>query len=316
MRWSLRAAVTAGIVAYIAATVDPRHLARALAGVRPGLVAEAFVLYLVGQWLSALKWALLGRSVGIDRPTGAYIRFYFIGMFVNVLGLSTLGGDVVRALYLSGGRRRGLAFNSVLFDRASGLALLMALGAGAVVAFPDHRLPPWLTATMLASGAGLLVGWWACPWLVRILPRTNPVRRQVEIDLRPFWRDRILLVRAAALSIAFHLLQVGVQVLLVRAAGAGVSFSYALVFHPVLSLVQALPVSIGGFGVREGGYLYFLGVAGIDDSVAVTVGLLWWLVTLLGGLVGGAFLVAAGGTLPRLRAAGDGVGAPAGRPRA
>jgi uncharacterized membrane protein YbhN (UPF0104 family) len=65
---------------------------------------------------------------------------------------------------------------------------------------------------------------------------------------------------------------------------------------------MALPLSIGGFGVREGGYLYFLTRVDVDDSIAVTMGLLWWLMTALGGVVGALVFIASGAKLPRLRA--------------
>jgi hypothetical protein len=44
----------------------------------------------------AYKWFLLGRSVGLPGSPVDYGRFYLIGMFFNLLGISTLGGDVVR----------------------------------------------------------------------------------------------------------------------------------------------------------------------------------------------------------------------------
>src|SRR5262245_56005102 len=133
LRWLLRVPVSLGIIIYILVDVDLGDLGRALAGVHAGPLAAAVVLYLTGQVLSAYKWSLLGRSVGFGRPVGDYVRFYFIGMFFNLFGPSTIGGDVVRALYLGEGRRPGLAVNSVVFDRLSGLALLMALGAAALV---------------------------------------------------------------------------------------------------------------------------------------------------------------------------------------
>jgi len=137
---------------------------------------------------------------------------------------------------------------------------------------------------------------------VRLLPAQNRLRRQVENELAPFWSDRSLLIGIALLSLVFHLSQVGVQWLLARAAGTTVSFSYCLVMHPILSLMMALPISIGGFGVREGGYLYFLTRLDIDDSIAVTMGLLWWLMGALSGVVGAIIFVASGAELPRLRA--------------
>ena len=302
VRWLVRVLVSVGIVVYILVDVDSGDLMRGLLGVRIELVAVALALYLGGQLLSAYKWHLLGRSVGFAQPLADYVRFYFIGMFFNLLGPSTIGGDVVRALYLGEGRRPGLAFNSVLFDRASGLVLLMALGAGALLAFPQEEGLPWrLTAAIGGGGALLVLGWWMCPRLVRLLPERNRVRRQVEDELAPFWQDRALLARAAAVSLAFHLTQVVIQWVLVRAAGASVPFSYCLIYHPVISVMIALPVSVGGV-IGLGGYRYFLERINIDDSIAVTVGVLWLAVSVLAGLVGGALFVASGAELPRLRA--------------
>src|SRR5262249_32520672 len=161
------------------------------------------------QMLSALKWWLVGSSVGLRRPMVEYVRFYFIGMVVNVFGVSTIGGDVVRGLYLGGGRHAALALDSVVFDRVSGLAILMALGAFALLAFPEYRLPPALSLALMAGGLAIAVGWWTCPRLVRLLPVQNRFRRQVEHELAPFWRDRRLLARISALSAIFHLSQVG-----------------------------------------------------------------------------------------------------------
>src|SRR2546426_3454989 len=50
-----------------------------------------------------------------------------------------------------------------LFDRVSGLVLLMALGAAALIAFPQYGLPWPLTASLVAGGLVLLLGWWMCP---------------------------------------------------------------------------------------------------------------------------------------------------------
>src|SRR3989454_9403017 len=118
-RWLLRVAVSIGIVTYILVDVDTDDLVRTLASVRPVPLAGALALFLAGQVLSAYKWSLLGRSVGYARPVGEYTRFYFIGMFFNLFGPSTIGGDVVRALYLAEGHRPGIAINSVVFDRRS-----------------------------------------------------------------------------------------------------------------------------------------------------------------------------------------------------
>jgi uncharacterized membrane protein YbhN (UPF0104 family) len=301
LRWAMRVAVTAVLVAWIVRTVDLRAVGRAITRVRPGTFTAGLALYVAGQALSAWKWALLGRAVGFEQSLADYTRFYFIGMFVNLLGPSTVGGDLARGLYLAGGRRPGVALNSVLFDRVSGLSILMGLGALALVCFPGYGLPAPLVGLMVAGGAALAAGWWTCPRLVRLLPAGHRVRVLVETDLAPFWRDRVMLGRVAAVTVVTHLSQVGVQWLLVDAAGTRLPLSYCLVFHPVISVLTALPVSLSGFGVREGSYLYFLVRMGIPASQALTVSLLWFAATVFGGLLGGVLFVAAGATLPRLR---------------
>src|SRR6476661_4804873 len=94
LRWLVRILVSLGIVVYILVDVDLGDLARALAGVAPGPVAGALGLYVGSQLLSAYKWSLIGRSVGFGQPVASYTRFYFIGMFFNLFGPSTIGGDV------------------------------------------------------------------------------------------------------------------------------------------------------------------------------------------------------------------------------
>jgi glycosyltransferase 2 family protein len=299
---ALRVAISAAVMSYILVTVDRRDLWTALSEVRLRMLVLPLIMFLAGQVLSAVKWWKLGSSVGLARPLADYVRFYFIGIFLNVFGLSTIGGDVARGLYLGDGQRPGLALNSVIFDRFSGLAVLMAMGAAALLAFPQYQLPWLLSAACIVGGLVLVVAWWTCPRLVRFLPRRNRIRRQVENELEPFWRDRGLLARVSALSVLFHLSQVGVQYLLALAAGTHLPFSYCMVMHPILSIMMSLPLSVGGFGVREGGYLYFLGHLDIDDSIAVTMGLLWWLMTALAGIAGAIVFLASGAELPRLRA--------------
>jgi hypothetical protein len=303
-RWALRLLVSGAIVVYILVDVDLGDLGRALASVRLVPLCWSTVLFLAGQILSAHKWQLIGNRLGFSRPFRDYVRFYFVGMFFNLFGLSTLGGDLVRGLYLSDGRRPALALNSVLFDRVSGLVLLVALGALGLVLFPGYGFPRAITLGMLAAGVALAGGLWLAPHLVGLLPThrwTHQLKSLVGADLAPLWRDGPGLAHIAAVSVAFHLLQVAVQWELGHAAGASLPFSYCLIFHPIISVMTALPVSVNGFGVREGGYLYFLTRLDVDDSIAVTVSLLWFGLTLVGGILGGLVFLASGATLPALR---------------
>ncbi len=308
-RWKilLQFGVSALAVWLIARRVDLRESAHLVAGARAGYVVAAIALYVVGQVLSAYRWRLIGVSVGLVDSFAHYVRYYFIGMFFMFFGPSTLGGDLVRSLYLAegaGGRVR--AFNSVLFDRLNGLVVLVAIGAAAFLLFRGRYadLPRPLFYVTVAFGAGIFLAWWLAPVLVRlVLPPTHPIRRFVENDLGPFWRDRGMLVGASAVSLVFHFVQIATQFIVARALGLDVPFTYICIFHPLVSALAAIPITLSGIGLREGGYLLFLQKIGVPQASAVAYGALWFLVIVVSSLLGGVVFVASGARLPRLRRA-------------
>ena len=308
-RWRklLQFAISAGAVYLIVRNVDLRESGRILLEAHPGYVLAAVGLYLIGQVMSAYRWRLIGVSVGLVDGFARYVRFYFIGMFFMFFGPSTLGGDVVRSLYLAeGGGRRARAFNSVVFDRMNGLVVLVAIGAAAFVLFPQYRrLAPefyaifWVT---VAFGTGLFLGWWLAPWLVRVaLPPGHRVRRFIEDDLGSFWHDRRMLIAASTVSLLFHFVQIAAQFLVGRALGLHVPLSYICVFHPLVSTVSAIPISLSGLGVREKSYMYFLQHIGISGPSGLAYGALWLVVIVANSLVGGVVFLASGSRLPSLR---------------
>ena len=64
---------------------------------------------------------------------------------------------------------------------------------------------------------------------------------------------------------------------------------FALIL-PVM-LLLAVPISIAGWGLREGLMVTALGFLGVEPSAAVAISLLWGGVTLFGGLLGGIALM-------------------------
>jgi len=282
---------------------DPSLLVAALLQVDPLVVVGAVLLYLSGQLMTAWRWRVISERVGFHAGLGAVTRFYFIGMFFNLFGPSTLGGDVVRALYL--GRtdgRRAVAVNTVLFDRLSGLAMLVVVAVVAIGVWGRFSLPPWLVWLTWALGLAMLVGWWLIPMIARrLLGDTNRIRRLLEDDLAPFWFDRGLLLKAAWVSLAFHSLQVVTLYMLGTGLGLNLPLAYYFVFHPLVTILSALPVSLAGLGIREGGYVWFIVHAGVSPELGIALGLLWLIVLLASSAVGGLVFLADDSGMPAFR---------------
>ena len=267
---------------------DPKAALSVLQRTDPLLLAAAFLLYLAGQALSAVKWKQLTEVVGFQASIMRHLRFYFTGIFFNAFGLGTVGGDVVRALYLSRFEGpHGAALNTVVADRASGLLVLLAFALTALLLFRKYDLPTVVYWPPVLLCATVLAGWQSAPLVLRLLPTDHRVRRFYEYDLVPYWNDRHLMLRVAALSAVFHLSQIAVLILLAAAIGLTIPLSYFFVFGPLVNIFSALPISWNGLGVREGGYLYFLGHIGISGEQSIVYGLLWLVLLVLSGAVGG-----------------------------
>jgi hypothetical protein len=86
-----------------------------------------------------------------------------------------------------------------------------------------------------------------------------------------------------------------------RALGLQLPLSYICVFHPLVSALSAIPISLSGIGLREGGYVLFLTQIGIERASAVAYGSLWFIVIVTTSLLGGVVFLASGATLPSWR---------------
>jgi len=295
--------VSVGALFLVLRQVDTDSMLRVLAGADRTDVLIVIGLYLFGQAVTAWRWKIIARRVGFTEPVAHFLRFYFVGMFFNLFGPSTLGGDLVRALYLGASAgRRTVALHTVIFDRISGLVTLVFVAVMAIALFGRFGLPWPIVAVVSLTGAGLAVGWFLVPLLVRrFFAKDGRANRLVERDLRPFWNDRALLSRTVAVSLGFHVLQTASLILLGDALSMDVDWRYYFIFHPLVSVLSALPVSVAGLGVREAGYAWFLTRQGVDHDTAIAFGILWFVVLLASSLVGGLVYLASGAAIPTLR---------------
>ena len=298
----VKAGVSLGLLAFFLSRIDLFHFLGILSSARLSYVAASLAIYLFGQILSSLRWALLARAVGFQNPWKDFAAFYLIGMFFSLFTPSTVGGDVGRIFYLArdGGNTKknaragpvALATISVLADRAIGMAVLVWIGATAVAFFPGYLLPPPIRYATFALALGLALGGVSLPLLSRLLRgREHPVAKNLNLALQNYPRHWRAIVSAMVLSLIVHVLQTWMHVLLGRALDADIPFSYAFIIYPLVGTFSALPVSLNGIGLREGGYLFLLGRIGIGSEKAIAFGLLWFIVVAVDSLIGGLLFI-------------------------
>jgi len=305
----LKAGISVGLLAFFFFRIDFSEFLRTLSAARLPYVAAALLIYLVGQVLSSVRWTSLARAVGFRNPLTDFVAYFFIGMFFNLFAPSTVGGDVGKVFYLA---RDGVAADdevragapayatvSVLADRAIGMLVLIWIGAIALAVFPEYRVPDSIRYVTFALGGALLLGCLSLSLISRIMPgKEHPIGKKLHLALQNYPRHWRSLVRAVLLSVVVHTLQSWMHVLLGHALEIDIPWSYAFIIYPLVGTFSALPISFGGIGLREGGYIFMLQQINVGQEKAIAFGLLWFVIVALDSLIGGLIFVLKKGPAP------------------
>jgi len=297
----LKLLVSGGLLAYFLSRIHIERFVDTFASANFEYIALALAVYLVGQGISAVRWTALARPLGIQTPFADMVRYYLIGMFFNLFAPSTVGGDVSRVYYLVRDEQAHAAGRSVttvhaaisvLMDRAIGMVVLVWLGAAGLLLFPEYPIPSTARSVTLLFALALVVGVLLMPLLRRVLPEDG---HQLVVKLRLAFRSYRTKWRALAagvlISVLVHLMQTWMHVVMGWALGLDLPFSFCLIVYPLVGTFAAIPVSLNGLGLREGGYVYLLAAVGIGTEMGVAFGLLLFLIVALDSMIGGVLFL-------------------------
>jgi uncharacterized membrane protein YbhN (UPF0104 family) len=103
------------------------------------------------------------------------------------------------------------------------------------------------------------------------------------------------------LSIAAQVIVVVAVYLIGRSLGMAVSFWYFFLIVPLVGLVESVPVSIYGIGLRDVSYVYLLGLAGVPRPQSLSLSVLYVVLTVFYALFGGLVFALRGPLAPAQR---------------
>jgi uncharacterized membrane protein YbhN (UPF0104 family) len=301
-RW-FKVGVSVGLFAFLLISTDLPTFRRHLAAAPLTWVIVAFLGYLLGQIISAYKWRVLARPLGFTQPLRVFVSYYFSGMYLNLFAPSTVAGDFGRGALLAEERGRlGAALQSVVADRISGLIMLLWICAVGSLPADLETVSVSVRYGMVAVAIGATAGWFLLPILLgRAFFSSHKLRDVVEKLVGPYQDAPSVLGCACGVSLLFHCSQIGLQILLARALHIDTSIWALLVCIPLVSMLSGLPVSFGGIGVREGGYIMFLTPLGVEREQALALGLLWSAIVLSANATGGLALLLSAHETPSLK---------------
>jgi len=236
------------------------------------LMKSSSPLYLIGaifffnisKIVSSVRLLALFRAIRVDISFAHNLRLYYVGMFYNLFLPGGIGGDGYKVFHL---KKRSetttkLLLAAVLLDRISGAALLAFL-ALVLASFQSTLFTNVGTLWKYAAYFGAIM---AIPALV-VLIRTAFKSFVSAISPTVLWS---LVVQLAQLVCAFFIL---------RSYEVSDHFPIYFVLFLVSSIAAMLPISFGGVGLRELVFLYASALFPIDETAAVALGLVFFLIT-------------------------------------
>lgn len=274
------------------------EIARTLRAAAWGWLAVAFSLHTLGLLFSAYRWQILARAQGDRIPLGYLVKSYIVGRFFNTFLPTSVGGDVVR---MWDGAKYSTSFVKssaiVVVERMTGIIVLFlfALLASLLRLDMARRIPVIGIALLLGVAGLAAVAVFFFPAVGRLLekgPDRGIIRRTFD-KLRLF-RGTILgyrshpaaFWRATVWAVLLQLNVVVYYILIGRALGLGIPALDYFVFIPLVLLLQIIPVTINGLGVREGAYVAIFSFYGLTASAAWSFALIEIAFGLIVGLLG------------------------------
>lgn len=276
----------------------------------------ALGLYVAGQFIFVFRWLILLRVQDISIKYFSALKLHFLGLFYNNCLPGAVGGDVLRAWYVTKHTEKKIeAALSVFVDRAIGLGSTIAMiflsywfipaqGGGAELEFgADFNLASlavkfliFVTAFILLAASTIAVMYYS--------RKLRPILLKYVFILAlrwTFWFGRIIkavklycckpftLFFAVLLSFICQAMPIYGLYLIGKDLGIEAHIKYYFVFFPLSWIIGVIPISVGGAGVMELGLKgLFSKVAQVTASQGLILALaqrLTWLLTSIPGVI-------------------------------
>jgi glycosyltransferase 2 family protein len=241
-----------------------------------------------------LRWKYILARLGTPLATAEALRLFYISAFFNTCSWGAVSGDIIRVWFSYRARIKAAdCVHSVILDRvaaAAGVAILVLATVPWLGARVGYNLP--LVFSMAIAIAGLmgiavvaqlehLPQTWRRLRLVRLVQDLGGATRRVLLKPGAISVFAMAIIAQTAMALATYILALGLRV--------EVGLIACLALMQPVALLAALPISIGGWGVREAAMIGLFALVGVPAHAAlllsVSLGLLAILVSLPGAVI-------------------------------
>ncbi|MFN7914443.1 MAG: lysylphosphatidylglycerol synthase transmembrane domain-containing protein [Vicinamibacterales bacterium] len=302
-----KVAVSLALLAFLFSRIDIGKIWEGARHASLPWLAAALVIWTLNIATATWRWHLLLDAQDVRMPRKKLFGSFLVANFFNNFLPSNIGGDVIRIRDTApSAQSTTLAATVVLVDRGlglMGLVLVSAMGASMAVGLHGQGVlpiwPSWLWLGFFVSAAVAVPAMMAPEGLGKLLrPLTflHPewVERQIQhlTDTLGRFREKpSSLIGCFGGAVIVQALIVAFYLAVVYALNIPVTAQDLAVIVPLSLIVQMLPVSVNGFGVREATFSFYFTRVGLPIESAVLLSLVAAGITMLHSLSGAAVYV-------------------------
>jgi hypothetical protein len=296
--------LTAAAVVYLAWKIDLGTTVDVLAETDLAWFAIAVLIMILTVPVNAARWGWLLRAHAIEEQLSWLTRAYFVAYAAGQVLPTSLGGDAVRVVDTARRHpgRAAVVTGTVALERGLGGAATVLLGAiGFLLSVGRYDVSAYLWLEgVFVFGTVLLMFVFFARSARTLLRRVQPLiaRARLAGPLRAFYegihsyrgRPRLL---GTVFGVTLAVQAVRVLAIWASAQAVGVDLSVRVyyVMGPLLFLVMLVPFTLNGLAVREAFFVSFLGSLDVAADQAFAAGFLFFLVTAILALPGGAIMI-------------------------
>lgn len=292
----IRLVLTFAFVWFLYTKIDLSDLFLTIKNANYWLILIALLVFVFNRVLISLRWKVILSAYEIPISLLRVIRIIFVSMPAGFLTPGGAGTDLARGYQVS--REHGQSADvagSIIIDRIIGLYSMFFVAFVASYFTPPleylYEIKLILTIGILLLTTGAVVGLYVLRKFgsrikIRFNEKWNEQLSKLVYALADITVLKKIFSPIVLISLLVQLFRCILFYFLFLSLGVQLDFIYFLVLVPLVYVLLFMPISLGGFGVRETSLLFFFAQFGVKGEVSVSAGLLGYGLEMLMLLVG------------------------------
>ena len=244
------------------------------------------LISIIQHFLSAYRWMYISKITNLNISFKNSIQFYYISTFMNNILPGGIIGDMFRIYHTTENKieilKMGKSVQAVIFERLSGQIMLLAFFIVSLTLYflVNHKYE----AFFYLFFPSLLIFFIFKLFLNKKIKKMLSGKRisnnfYTVFSGEVFWRHLIL---------SFFVVCSYVLIYVISAISLGLDIDYIafMVFSPIILFSMTLPISIGGWGIRELTALLLSFLLGLSASASISVSIIYGILNLICSLPG------------------------------